>query len=171
MSKADKLLANRLLSETVDGVERWLNFNPAWDKRPKAPHEKNYGVHGAELVFGVKRANTAVVWVLMLDWYLPQVLQWWKEKGLSQLANRPFDGLGSIDYHSPVSLYEGHSKVEDCGWIGQDCYCDGSATASGELFAKMVAEGPAVVWKTLTEWLVETERRVKEQKQDERNFS
>lgn len=144
-----------MLQQTVEGVERTLWLRPGYDMR-SAPDGNNYGIHGAELLFVVKKGQVAVSWVIMNSWYLAAVRKELEKKN-GLFSNRYDDGLGSIDYHCSTPQYEGQQTIEDCVYIGGPCYCDGSATASAELFDRMVAEGPGVVWETLEEWLKEHE--------------
>jgi hypothetical protein len=158
----------RLLTEKrPDGSIRWLDMTPAFDKRDPDP-KKNYGIHGAELHFGVSRGEVTVVLRWMTPFHLPEVRAYLNNHYLGR--DRLFDGLGGIDYHASVPLYEGAYKQQNCMYTGGDCYGDRTATGAGELFDKAVAD-PEEIWKTLDSWLVDTEKKLADQKQDERWFS
>lgn len=161
----DKIKRARLLEQQFpDGTLRWMEMRAGWDKRDPEPR-KNFGIHGAELIFGVSRGNLAVVLVWMTPFYLRET-----RKHLQYHRLRDYDGLGSIDYHSKVQLYEGQSKITNCEYTGGDCYCDGSAIAAGELFDRTV-EDPEEIWKTLVSWLEEKEKQIRDEQRDARNYS
>lgn len=153
-----------LEADMPDGTHRWITMTAAYDLR-KAPDGKNYGIHGSEMRFGVKRGEITVTLCWMMPFFLPHI-----RNTLPLTLSRDYDGLGSIDYHSPVPLYPDQIPVHDCQYTGGDCYCDGTSLGASELFDKAVAD-PSEIWKTLISWLEDTERRVKEQKEDARNFS
>jgi hypothetical protein len=164
----------RLLTQvTPNGIERWLTMYPGYDFVSQIPR-KDYGIHGVELQFGVKRGNVAVIWTLMTDWFLPQVRRrlWVKGDSIEYLCGKRdfFDGLGGIDYHSPVALHTDQTEIEDCKYTGGKCFPGGSGLGSIELFNKMTSD-PNEIWRTLDKWLLETEDRVREQIRDARQFS
>lgn len=170
MSNTSPNNQHRLLTEiTSDGIERWLSIMPGYDKRSAEP-DKNYGVRGCGLLFVVKRGKVAVQWRIMTDWFLKSLRDEWRRTG-----DKPFgwpDGLGSIDYHSPVALYADQScQFHDCEFTGGDCYFDGSCLGGSELFDQMCETGAAAVWKKLDKWLIDTEQRVAEQQSAARNLS
>lgn len=138
----------KLLEQVMpNGIVRSLTASSAYDLRK---HPKNYGIHCMDLYWVVKRANVAVSWMLFSGWWLEQN----RESG-----QKVPDGLGSIDRHSPVALYASESPTHDCEHTGGDCYCDGSGLASNDLFNKFLLD-PEEGWRTLEEWLEETENRI-----------
>lgn len=159
-----KPLARVLEQIMPDGTTRWLDIKPAYDFR----HLKGgYGIHGAELIFGIKRNGVAVTWVLMTPLYLPQTRTYLDNHHLGR--QKCFDGLGDVGYHSPVQLYEHQWSTDDCKWTGGKCFADGSSLESMKLFNKLVEDGD--VWSELESWLQDTEKRIEQAKQDARNFS
>lgn len=155
------------MRETLpNGICRCLTITGAWDKRSDNP-AKNYGVHGMDLYFEVKRANIGATARFFTNWHLEIVLYWWKSRGISPSSN---EGLGSIDYHSPIALYEGQTPTTLCKVTGGNCYGGGSSLAAVDIWRKF-KEDPESIWTTLEEHLVETEARVAEQLELTRNFS
>lgn len=142
------------------GITRRLDARAAFDLRDSNP-AKNYGIGSLDLWFVVKRANVAVTWRLFTGWYL--------EKNRDRPARYP-DGLGSIDYHSPVPLYVDQTPQRDCEYTGGDCYCDGSSLESNTLFNKWL-EDPEYVWVELEEWLERTEKRIADERENARALS
>lgn len=156
--------ARLFIQHCPDGTERWLEMSPSYDL---TAHPKNYGIHGADLRFGIKRGRVTVVLHWMTPFYLPHL----REK----LDNNPwhkklFSGLGSIDYHLPIPTWEGQTPVENCEYTGGDCYCDGSGLEAGKLFDRAVAD-PAQIWVTMVEWLEEAEKRMEAEITNKRNLS
>lgn len=85
-------------------LERIFVIRPAFDKRDKDPN-KNYGVHGCEMLFVVKGEKGAVQFVLYTNWHLPHVTKEWEKKGqLSRGLWAPIPA--DVGYHSPVPMYE-----------------------------------------------------------------
>lgn len=143
-----------------NGITRKLDAMQAFDLRDPNP-SKNYGIGSLDLWFVVKRANVAVTWRLFTGWYL--------EKNRDRPA-RYTDGLGSIDWHSPVPLYVDQTPQHDCMHTGGDCYCDGSSLESNTLFNKWL-EDQEYVWVELEEWLERTEKRIADERENARTLS
>lgn len=157
----------RALTEEVNGIIRWLNILPAWDKR-SAESRKNYGIHGLELLFGVQRGKFAVTWRIMTDWMLKAAQQEFDQRRLPHI---PRFGLGSLDYHSPVIQYKGQVPIANCQFTDGDCYCGSTYVGAEELWHRMVAEGPNPVWEKLEEWLKNCEAKANAEDSNNRNFS
>lgn len=145
----------RLLTETTtSGITRFLEWTPAYDKRPR------HGIGCTKLHFGAQRGRLTVVWTFFTDWHLPNTREYLNNH---HLGRGPLpDGLGSIGYHSPAPMYEDqHQTSETCKYTGGECYFDDSCTASNDLLDRAVAD-PAVIWPKLEEWLEREEHRVQE---------
>lgn len=57
-----------------------------------------------------------------------------------------------LGYHSPVPMYEGQTKRDDCQYLpGGTCYYDGSSLAAESVFNILVEQGSEGVWKHLEE--------------------
>jgi hypothetical protein len=159
-----------LSTQTTDsGIVREIYLSAAWDKRSPEP-SKNYGIHGCEWVFVVRRNDCAISWrVMSTDWYLPHV-----RKELEAKRSSPMhlpDGLGDLGYHSHKPTYPEQMSMHKCDWLGgKPCYYDGSGLQSNELFDRVVAD-PTLLWQELESRLEKLERQVADQITDERNFS
>lgn len=141
-------LENVAMRQTVGKVERIIQMVPAWDKTPKAPGEPNYGIHGMEHFWTVRRGLYAVSWKLMLPWYLPQ-----NRKSFGLHNSWDFDGLGDIQTHGPNALNWCDYDNGDCPYIGQKCYGQSNAIASNTIFDVLVEHGAEEVWKRLEQML------------------
>ena len=140
--------------QVVNGYERHLQLVPPWDKRI-GDKNKNYGIHGMELIMTVAKNNRAVQFVAYLGIHLPYVAKELFEKSLCNNFN-PFEGMGtSVDYHSPVELYEGMSKVSECFFTGGDCYYGGSSLKAREWYTIFLEEGIDRIWILLEEFYSE----------------
>ena len=158
----------KLISETAPaGITREIHLSAAYDKRSPDP-SKNYGIHGCEWQFIVRRNGNAIVWQIMsTDWYLPHVR---KELEAKSLRKDLPDGLGDVGYHSKIKFYEEQPSNEHCYATNGPCYYNGACLQSNELFDKAVAD-PAIIWPELEKWLVELEQHQQQELADIRNFS
>lgn len=104
-------------------LERIFLIRPAFDKRDPDPR-KDYGIHGAEMLFVLKGEKGAVQFMLYTNWQLPHVSKEHDEKVLAmanKLAGRPLDQTmlnvmyhplpADVGYHSPVPMYEGQKPI------------------------------------------------------------
>jgi hypothetical protein len=95
-------------------LERIFLIRPAFDKRHVDP-DKNYGIHGAEMLFIVKGERGAVQFVLYTNWQLPHVTKEWLKKDLGKPQGkymtlwRPIPA--DVGYHSPKPMYEGQEPI------------------------------------------------------------
>lgn len=148
-----------LMSQLMpNGILREFHVRAAYDKRDADPR-KNYGVHGVEIEFVVKRSGAAVNCFWMTDWQCQSTLDWWKAAGLDQHTTR-FDGLGDLGWHSPIKLDKWDTKISSpCPHTGGDCYYSGTGLGAQELFRKWV-EAPDIIWPELEQRLEELESRI-----------
>lgn len=138
---------------TPDGIEHRIIMRGAYDFRDPRPNQ-NFGIHNAELDFVVSRNHAAVNWHFSTGWW-PAKLR----KEIPSLDQNNHNGLGGIEIHSPIPLYEGQTPVADCDYTGGDCYCDGSALASRKLFELAVLD-PGVIWPHLEARLLKLEQQI-----------
>src|SRR5215813_5387513 len=88
--------------QVEDKMERIFVIRPAFDKRDPDP-KKDYGIHGAEMLFLVKGEKGAVQFVIYTNWMLPHVQkEWEKEHGryMPSVFGKPIPA--DVGYHSPV---------------------------------------------------------------------
>jgi len=133
--------------------KKWIEFYPAFDKRDPNP-SKNYGIHGVELKFYLKKDNKAVQFVLFTNWQLPHVT---KENSAKfseaydiELFFTPMPA--DLGYHSPYPMYEGQTSYENCHLIKGACYYDGSGLAADRIYQVLLNEGSDGVWRELEEY-------------------
>jgi hypothetical protein len=126
-------------------LARIVLFRPAYDKRDNDP-QKNYGIHGVELVFVLKGPAGAIQFVVLTDWQLPHVTKELEARGYVSTP-MPAD----VGYHSPIPRYKGQSLIEDsCEWLdGKPCYYVGSGLQAYEVFEILRREGSDGVWREL----------------------
>jgi hypothetical protein len=132
----------------MNKFERITFVQPAYDKRDPDP-KKNYGIHGAHLVFILKGELGAVEFDIGTNWYLPHVAKELRTKesfsdGRSWFEPRPY----SIGYHSPKPMYEDHSmSAVECKYLdGKSCYFGDSVTYSDVPFQILISEGSEAMW-------------------------
>jgi hypothetical protein len=135
----------------MNKFEREIVLVPAYDKRHKDP-KKNYGIHGVELRFYLKKDNRAIQFVLNTNWQLPSVTNEMLNKYPSPkevellFCPVPYD----LGYHSPVPMYDGQEPISDnCEITGGDCYYDGSTLAAENIYKILLYHGSDGVWKEL----------------------
>ncbi len=138
-----------MLEQTMpDGITRKLECRQAFDLRAPEP-AKNYGIGSLDFWWVVKRRDCAVTWRMFTGWYLKEF-----RKG-----ERHEIGMGSIDYHSPVELYEGQSSGSRmCEHIGCQCFSDGTSLTDTEFETFLV--DPDSLWRELEQRLRDLEERV-----------
>ena len=128
-------------------------FYPAFDKRDPDP-SKNYGIHGVELRFILKKGNKAVQFVVYTNWQLPHVS---KDQLIRLHSPNDIELFwmpmpADLGYHSPHPMYDGQPAHKDCGFIGQDCYYDGSTLNAEGVYEILLKDGSEGVWKRLEEY-------------------
>jgi hypothetical protein len=86
-------------------------IRPAFDKRHADP-DKNYGIHGAEMLFVLKGELGAVQFVLYTNWMLPHIYEEWKKEYGDRwpcVFSKPIPA--DVGYHSPKPMYEGQEPI------------------------------------------------------------
>lgn len=131
-----------------------IEFYPAFDKRDPDPN-KNYGIHGMEILFLLSGERGVTQFLIYTDWQLPHVQE--------EFFNNPpkyktsffrLQPMGAdLGYHSPVPLYEGQSvSFEKCSRLGgKPCYYDGSSLNADNFIPEFLAGGIDAVWRKLEE--------------------
>jgi hypothetical protein len=135
-----------------DGFTRVVTIRPAFDKRHADP-SKNYGIHGADMVFTLVGPAGATYFVAYTNWYLPHVARELRSK--VEPDHNPFEPMGAeVGYHSPTPQREGQESRNDaCEYLdGKPCYCDSSATAGDKMMALLIAKGDEAMWAELRQW-------------------
>ncbi len=136
-------------------LDRVILVRPAYDKRPKNKGDPNYGIHGAELLFGLKSKRGAVQFVIYTNWYLPKVAEEMRGKDRFLTGKSMFEPLpADLGYHSPKPTYKGQESItESCEWLnGKPCYYDGSGLQAEKVFNILITEGHEAMWKYLEEY-------------------
>ena len=135
-------------------MERRVEFNAAWDKRDPDP-KKNYGVHGVEIRWYVIGPRGAIQFVVYTHWMLPKVEEEYAamDPPIARSLTRPMPA--DLGYHSPVLMYDGHSRMEQCQLLKQGyCYYDGSSLNAVKVFDILLEKGGEAVWEFLENYYV-----------------
>ena len=154
----------KLLEQLMpSGITRSMGLHPGY--------ETGASRHNAEVSFVVARGDCAVEWMFHSGWFLKETRKHPKMANYNYLP----DGLGAISYHSPTPQYDGQTPssgdgANPCEYTHGTCYGDAGYQDSNTLFDKVVKE-PEEVWRYLEERLGQIEARVKEERENERNFS
>jgi hypothetical protein len=126
-----------------NGLVRELHFGTAFDERHKDP-KKNYGWHGMDMVFVIKKGKTkCVTFRIFTNWH-------WDEKfyeGMSKPSG------ASIDLHTTNPQFKGQKKYGQCDFLGKECYCDGSCLAADNAFKILTKDGLEALFDYMETWL------------------
>ena len=148
--------------------ERIVEFSPAYDKRhPNS--RKNYGIGAVLIKFILKKDNKAVQFMLGTDWYLPETIKEYREKGVKnwrrtvRLRGENDCGISGWDigYHSPKPMFKGQTSTK-CAYIKGKCYYDGSGLYAQENQEILIRKGSEGIWKFLEKHWKETFKKNKE---------
>jgi hypothetical protein len=140
-----------MIEQEMDGFRRRVEFCPAYDKRHTDP-KKNYGVRGMELRFVLIGPMGATQFVFSTGLQLPHVRKEWFDKHNGEFEtcdlNKPM-GV-EVGYHAREAQYEGQT-ARPCGYLGGECFYDGSGLRADEFYPTFLAEGDDAVWTMLRE--------------------
>ena len=139
-------------------LKKEIIFKSAWDKRHPEP-DKNYGIHGVEIVWTLKGEKGGVSWAIYTNWLLDSTM---KDKTWAgfKYCNFHEDGkpmthsMGTeIAYHAKKPQYDGQTNSEGCILVkGGKCYIDCGFMAGDELFTTLKEKGGNAVWQELEKW-------------------
>ena len=128
--------------------ERIVKVIPAYDKRDTDPN-KNYGIHGAHLLFVLKGILGAVAFDIGTNWYLPHVADEIRSKDRFYDNKSSFEPTAySIGYHSPKPMYEDQSmSAVECEYLdGKSCYFGDNILYADVPFKILISEGSEAMW-------------------------
>jgi len=140
------------MNELGDHNDRWLEVQPAFDKRHDDP-KKNYGIHGVTLRFLLRKPDAVMQFLLYTNWQLKHVRA---EKGIATVERYPFSYwqapmAADIGYHAKAPLYENQNSM-DCELLGGKCYYDGSTLNAEPVLESFIEKGLDGVWEALEEF-------------------
>lgn len=127
---------------------RHIRVDAAFDRRDPDP-SKNYGIHGAEMTFTVRRTVHAIAFVVFTNWQLPNVRAERDrdsiDRGVDDIDLRCFyHPRGAyLEYHSPTPHYADQDMATDeCALVtGGRCYMNTQYTAAEALLDILIAGG------------------------------
>ena len=137
----------------MDCTERQIEFKPAFDKRNSDP-SKNYGIHGLEIIFLLKKEKATMQFQIYTNWHLPNVQKWLNKKAVGEKLSyigALFNPMGAdVGCHSKQPMYKGQEPTtQNCKYTDGICYYDGSSLQARELLERFITEGEEIVWATL----------------------
>lgn len=125
---------------------RNIKFTPAYDRRNPDPN-KNYGIHGVNIIFSVKGDEGVVTFVLFTNWQLPSID---KEKGIDILCKIDHPVPADLGFHSKKKQYAQHNCSGECEYLdGENCYYDGTSLGAKNVFDILKEKGDEGVFKYL----------------------
>jgi hypothetical protein len=133
-----------------------ITMAPAFDKRSADP-KKNYGVHGVDLWFAVRKDGEGITFAIFTNWMLPHVQEETDARDLGTgytryMFHKPQPA--GVDIHRKTPQYEGQLAKENCSVTGGICYADGSGLLAEEFYKTLLEGGSAAVFKRLEEQFV-----------------
>jgi len=101
-------------------LEHWIEWEPAYDKRPK------YGLHGVTCRWYSRGPEGVIQFVIYTNWQLPNV----RDETRAREVHDPMFYIfyepmaADIGYHARTPQYEGQEQWarEDCELLGGTCY-------------------------------------------------
>lgn len=140
-------------------LERIVNISPAFDERHDDPR-RDYGIASCNIWFILKGPKGAVQVMFNTDWYLPETIKEYREKGNENLKppielrnDNKFLKCFDVGFHSLKPQFDGH-KASNCDILPKGkCYYDGSALRGEELKLAdvLIRQGSEAIWKFLEE--------------------
>lgn len=126
-----------------------IQIRPAFDKRHTIP-SKDYGIHGADMIFTLIGEHGAVTFLLYTNWHLSHVTEEFEKKS-DHLFCKPLPA--DIGYHSPVPQYASQEPRENiCEYIGVPCYSDGSSSYAEKFYQELITKGSKGLWNKMIEY-------------------
>lgn len=138
-------------------MERIVKFMPAIDERNQDP-DKDYGIHGVDLIMMLKGSEGAVQFVLHTNWHLPKVQKElinevvdMNDKMLLKAVLMP--SPADLGYYTLERKHSNQYYIESCPYFdGKPCYYDGSGLNARRIYNVLLEEGSDGVWRELEKY-------------------
>lgn len=146
------------IMQHVDGFDRILSFQPAFDHRKDGTGR---GAHCVEMRFILRGPHGASQFLLLTNMNPPEtnrrMVEMSEERPLPRILREPWGA--DVGVHSPKPLYEGQTVMPDeCPFVeGGTCYYDGSSLRCEPLMGgvswsyEFTTRGPDAIWALLRE--------------------
>ena len=136
-------------------ADRWIKFRPAYDRRNKDP-KKDYGIHGVETIFYLRKPKGIMQFVLYTNWQLKSIRKEAETEpnNMTLKVDYPFEYWqaplpADVGFHSIKQRYE-HQEPMDCDLLKRGkCYYDGSGLAAEDAFECLIEKGEEGLWSYL----------------------
>lgn len=127
------------------GFDGNVEFCPAFDGPTKSE-----GIGDLKLTFWLRGPKGAVAWELLTGCFLPSTQKTLKA---SFFLNPNTPTPGAVDWHSPVSLFDGQPSHLDCRLLGPGtpCYADAGHLLGNQAYEALVTGGEMALWLFLRE--------------------
>lgn len=126
-------------------LERKLTMTKAYDKRASKPN-KNYGVHGVDMLWDVIGPSGVIRLVIITDWHLKHVQE---ELDDHNRRKYTYPILGNLSWHSPLPI-RGATQGWPCDLLSTGmCYSDSSSMAADKYFDILTVSGSDGLWDAL----------------------
>jgi len=149
-------VSNAIIEEK-NGFERILRIVPPFDRRNHP--DGNFGIHGMEIIFVLKRNKRAVSFTIFTAIHLPHVWEDLKPKIAESLRQGidvaiPENMGADVGYHSPEPMYPEQTVMDrECPYTDGICYYDGSGLRAQGWYDAWLEEGTDRIWEKMeNEW-------------------
>ena len=143
------------MSSRKPKLTRSIDFTPAFDRRDKDPN-KNYGIHGVDLLFHLKGPKGAVTLVVYTNWHLPHVTEEFvndcaKYGSSADIHAKFLPYAAELCVHHLTPCYPGHNS-QPCN-LNPDkiCYPSFYYSDAKDYLNVLISQGQEALWTKLTE--------------------
>jgi hypothetical protein len=136
-------------------LERKIDFmGESWNKRDPDP-SKDYGVGAIKCRFSLIGERGAISFTISTGWYLPEVFDDWKQKGMATEPKSLAMGMG-VHIHAKKEWAQDYMQdmgENECDLLPEGkCFSDVSFLAGDTLFDLLIRKGEEAVWTELESW-------------------
>lgn len=129
---------------TDSSFERAVVFEPGYsDPGPRGPQW--CGKHGMDIRF-LLRGPKGVTQFLMFTGWVPG------EEATDARVADSYPMGADVGYHARIPQHEDQWGQDNCEYLGERCFYDGSGLYATEVLARFRVEGDAAIWAVLREW-------------------
>lgn len=123
--------------------ERIITFRQGFvcEKYLANPNDMSgHGRHGMDMLFLLVGERGVIQFLTFIGWQ-PD----WEYRVGKESWTMPAD----LGYHAREPQYEGQLAQDDCPWLGDKCYYDGSGLRANDVFQVFVRDGEEALWAFL----------------------
>jgi hypothetical protein len=108
-----------------------------------------HGVTSSQITFAAFDERGAVTLQLWANWYLRATRERWRRDPPGAMTLMLADGLGTVAFHHPVAIDTSLGQSDECPYLPDGCWSDGSYTMTEAMFDVLVTGGSDALWEHL----------------------